>query len=178
MDAPLPYLYPGSQTRLFAEYNRWMNQKLYAAAATLPDEARKRDLRAFFGSLHGTLAHILWADTSWLARFQGTPVSLPKVGTWLHESFDDLRRAREAKDQEILAWAAQVTDEWLAAPRTWKSAVYETTFRHPTWALVAQMFNHQTHHRGQATTLLFQLGVDPGVTDLPLLPALNEPPAT
>jgi uncharacterized damage-inducible protein DinB len=170
-----PYLYAGTQTELFAEYNRWMNQKLYAAAATLTDEARKRDLGAFFKSLHGTLDHVLWGDMNWLARLTGTTVSLPKVGTVLHEDFDVLTREREKLDQRIVEWAAGVTEEWLEKPFTWKSGVYATTFHHPTWALVAQMFNHQTHHRGQATTLLFQLGVDPGVTDIPMLPVLNGP---
>lgn len=92
-------MFQGTQTELFAEYNLWMNEKLYAAAAQLSDAQRKRDLRAFFKSLHGTLDHILWGDTAWLARLQG--------------------------------------------------------------------------HRGQATTLLMQLGVDPGITDIPMLPALN-----
>ena len=43
----------------------------------------------------------------------------------------------------------------------------------PTWVLVTHMFNHQTHHRGQLTTLLSRLGYNPGVTDIPWLPCLN-----
>jgi uncharacterized damage-inducible protein DinB len=166
-------MFQGTQTELFAEYNLWMNAKLYAAAARLTDAQRKRDLGAFFRSLHGTLDHTLWGDTAWLARLQGRTVALPAVGTIMHDDFGALSHARAELDRQILAWSKTVTSEWLAQPHTWKSTVYATTFTHPNWALVAQMFNHQTHHRGQATTLLMQLGIDPGVTDIPLLPALN-----
>jgi uncharacterized damage-inducible protein DinB len=166
-------MFQGTQTELFAEYNLWMNQKLYAAAAQLSDAQRKRDLGAFFKSLHGTLDHIVWGDTAWLARLQGRKVALPASGTIMHDDFTALSRARGELDREILAWSKTVTADWLAQSHTWTSTVYATTFTHPNWALVAQMFNHQTHHRGQATTLLMQLGIDPGVTDIPLLPALN-----
>lgn len=151
-----------------------MNESVYAAAATLTDEQRKRDLGAFFKSIHGTLDHILWGDTAWMGRFRQQPVSLPKSGTILFESFDELRSARAERDRDILEWARTVTPEWLAGTTTWTSVMYARTFHHPNFALAAQLFNHQTHHRGQVTTLLMQLGVDPGVTDIPLLPALNE----
>src|SRR5690606_37886662 len=57
--------------RAMARYNRWMNGKLYALAAGLSDADRTRDLGAFFGSIHGTLNHILLADRTWLGRFTG-----------------------------------------------------------------------------------------------------------
>ena len=166
-------MFTGTPTELFAEYNCWMNEKIYAAAAQLSDVQRKQDRGAFFKSLHGTLDHIVWGDSAWLARFEARKVTLPPAGTILHEDFDELRRARVELDARILSWAKSVTAEWLAQPTTWKSMMYGATFTHPNFALVAQMFNHQTHHRGQATTLLMQCGVDPGVTDIPLLPALN-----
>jgi uncharacterized damage-inducible protein DinB len=166
-------MFQGTQTELFAEYNLWMNEKLYAAAAQLTDAQRKRDLGAFFKSLHGTLDHIVWGDTAWLTRLQGRKADLPASGTIMHDDFAALSHARAELDQQILAWSKTVTAEWLAQPHTWTSVVYATTFTHPNWALCAQMFNHQTHHRGQATTLLMQLGIDPGVTDIPMLPALN-----
>jgi uncharacterized damage-inducible protein DinB len=166
-------MFEGTQTEMLAEYNRWMNEKVYAAAARLTDAQRREDRGAFFKSLHGTLDHIVWGDTAWLARLEGRKVALPAAGTIMHDEFEALSRARATLDSQILAWARTVTPEWLARPFTWTSQVYATTFKHPTWALVAQMFNHQTHHRGQATTLLMQFGIDPGVTDIPMLPALN-----
>jgi uncharacterized damage-inducible protein DinB len=94
----------------------------------------------------------VWADSAWLARFEGRTVTLPPVGTILHEDFAALTRVRAELDENILAWARTVTEAWLQQPYTWTSQLYKSTFNHPTWALVAQLFNHQTHHRGQATT--------------------------
>ena len=164
-------MFAGSQTQLFAEYNRWMNSNVYTAAAGLSDEQRKEDRGAFFRSVHGTLDHILWGDRAWMARFKGERITLPAVGTLLYEDFDELRVARTEKDREIIEWATGVTAEWLAGPFTWMG---KQSVTRPAFALVAHMFNHQTHHRGQVTTLLSQFGVDPGVTDLHRLPALNE----
>lgn len=168
-------MYQGTLTTLFAEYNRWMNEKLYDAAARLTDEQRKEDRGAFFKSIHATFNHLLWGDTNWLARLKGQPVGRSPIGTVLFEDFAELRAARVAKDAEIVAWAPTVSDEWLTRSFTWSTANGQYTFTHPTFALVAQMFNHQTHHRGQITTLLMQFGIDPGGTDIPLLPALNTP---
>jgi uncharacterized damage-inducible protein DinB len=62
-----------------------------------------------------------------------------------------------------LAWTGRLTESWLAE-----------TISLPRWVLVTHMFDHATHHRGQLTTLMKQLGVEPGVTDLPWLPALYD----
>jgi uncharacterized damage-inducible protein DinB len=165
-------MYQGTQPQMFARYNRWMNEKLYEAAATLSDYERKADLGAFFKSIHGTFEHLLWADGAWLARFEGQPVAPPPKELQFPE-FEVMRSARRGRDAEILAWADALTPEWLTAPFSWKSVVYQSTFTQPGFAVVSQFFNHQTHHRGQITTLLMQLGVDPGVTDIPMLPELS-----
>lgn len=166
-------MFAGNYAQLMAEYNRWMNEKLYAACAPLADEERKRDRGAFFKSIHGSLNHILWGDRAWLARFNGKRYDTGPVGADLYADFAELRAARAAMDREILDWAAGVTPGWLQEPMTWTSRLYGFTQTQPRWVLVTQMFNHQTHHRGQIATLLSQLGVDVGVTDLPLLPVLN-----
>jgi len=90
-----------------ARYNRLMNEKLYAVASELSDEERKRDLGAFFRSVHGTLNHLLLADRAWLGRFthdravfesldaEGRPITL--TGTLdqeLYADFATLRRER------------------------------------------------------------------------------------
>jgi len=165
-------MFEGSQPQMFAEYNRWMNEKLFAAAAQLSDEQRKADRGAFFKSIHATLEHLLGGDTRWLQRFRGEPVTAPFPAGVAYPDFEVLRAQRVLMDQTIIAWAATVTSDWLAKPYTW-TTLAGVTFTHPGFALVAQFFNHQTHHRGQITTLLTQMGVDVGVTDIPLLPALN-----
>ena len=148
--------------RAHANYNRWMNDKLYALAAELSAEQRDRDLGAFFSTLSGTLHHILVADRIWLARFAGTAATQDAA---LEKDFDKLRAARKIEDERIIDFADALTESKLTAPIRYANLRGEP-FEHPLWYAVAHFFNHQTHHRGQATTLLMQLGKDPGVTDL------------
>ena len=165
-------MYTGDTYSLMADYNAWMNGKLYAAADGIPDARRKQDLGAFFKSLHGTLDHILFVDLLFLARFTGTPAPAGDLGEVLHDAFDTLRSERTRADAQILDWIANLDRSSLAEPLTFTSMVDGVTRTLPKWVMVTQMFNHQTHHRGQAATLIKQLGVDPGITDIPWLPAL------
>jgi uncharacterized damage-inducible protein DinB len=155
-----------------AQYNRWMNQRFYAVCADIPDDTRRKDLGAYFRSIHGTLNHLLYGDRSWLGRFIGQPFNAA-IGEELYADFDELRRERDITDQQLIAWTGQLTPEWLAQPFTYTSKVDKKTFTQPSWLLVIHMFNHQTHHRGQLTTLFNQLGHKYGSTDIPRLPALH-----
>ena len=101
--------------RLLARYNRWMNERLVAALDALPDAERKRDRDAFFGSIHRTLDHIVWADLTWLGRFTGTPHGVPAYGADVHGDFAALARAREDADRDVLGWAGALSDAWLAS---------------------------------------------------------------
>jgi len=154
-----------------ARYNRWMNDKLYALVATLSDEARKRDSGAFFKSLHGTLNHILLTDRVWLARFKGVTApdgfmgpGIRSLDQELYADFEELRRERALTDDELSSWVSALNPEQLAAPLVFMRRGHR--LESPLWGVVAHVFNHQTHHRGQITTLLMQQGHDPGVTDL------------
>lgn len=161
-----------------AAYNTWMNESLYARAAELSDEERKRDLGAFFRSVHGTLNHILLSDQAWMQRFRGEPITMTSPADELFAEFDELRRARVEMDRDIARWAAGLADGFATAPfRLW-SVTYQRHRVIPGWAAVAQLFNHQTHHRGQVTTLLKQLGIEPGVTDLPWMPLFDDAPGS
>jgi uncharacterized damage-inducible protein DinB len=155
---------------LMARYGRWMNERLYARLADLPDVERKRDRGAFFGSMHGTLNHLLWGDRMWLGRFVGTPCTAPAFGADMYEDFAELRRERELTDAALLDWAGRVTAAWLASTLTYTSRVDGRTREIPAALAAVHLFNHGTHHRGQLTTLMKQAGIDPGVTDLPWLP--------
>jgi len=161
-------------TRVLAAYNAWINDKLYAACATLPDEERKRNRGAFFGSIHGTLNHLLLADSIWMGRFEGKPFAFRGLDQELFASFDELRAQRREMDARIERWAGGLTEAALDAKLEFKSALTKKTHAPTLWKLVAHFFNHQTHHRGQITTLLSQAQVDYGVTDLFLLPGLLE----
>ncbi len=166
MTDPLP-----RQFQLMAAYNEWMNTTIYQAAAKLSDEARKADRGAFFRSIHGTLNHLMFGDMIWFGRFINRPGNYPRHDMTIHENFDELWAARKVLDQEISTWAQNLTAAWLDAPFAYTNMAGEANKR-PAWILVTQMFNHQTHHRGQITTLLMQAGIDPGITDLPYLPSL------
>jgi uncharacterized damage-inducible protein DinB len=165
------------QFRLFAFYNAWINKRLYSAAATLPDRERRLDRDAFFGSIQGTLNHILLADRIWLGRLSVAPVmsmtlrqadlvfEFESLGQELFAGFSALWSAREATDETISAWVEELTPPVLEAPMRYTNSKGESR-EQPTWQAVAHFFNHQTHHRGQVSVLLTQAGVDVGVTDL------------
>ena len=147
-----------------ARYNAWMNGKLIGLCAGLPDEERKRDLHAFFRSVHGTLDHILACDAMFMSHFtKGTPRHMCEGA--FPEDFAALARRRDEMDEEILAWSGSISQPWLDTPSRYihddgQPRIVTNGF----WAV--HMFNHQTHHRGQVTTLLTQLGHDIGATDL------------
>jgi len=157
-----------------ARYNQWMNQRLYELCAALADEQRKQDLGAFFKSIHGTLNHILVADRIWMGRFTGIPSTCTALDQELYSDFAELRQARAVEDHGIVAWADALTDEQLSGNLSYMSLVNPQPRAYPLWFVVSHFFNHQTHHRGQITTLLMQLGVDPGITDLIMLPGYQE----
>lgn len=164
--------------RFLARYNRWMNQRLYDACGTLSDEERKRQRGAFFGSIHHTLTHLVLADKMWLhwfasqetgfAALPAAALALPEGSDYssdLHPDWQDLRQTRDALDEVIEQWLAEMTADFLTS--TMRYANTKGVQRaHPAWQALTHFFNHQTHHRGQATTLLMQAGVDVGVTDL------------
>lgn len=161
---------------LFASYNSSMNAKLYAAAATLPKEVLAVDRSAFFGSILGTLNHIVAGDTIWLRRFMAHPsdfsslkamVDIPPPTSLAHMYSDDLDRLLEHRlrlDGIIEALAAEVSDSDLTQALVYRNS--RGDFQKTFGSLLLHLFNHQTHHRGQASTLLSQLDVDIGVTDL------------
>lgn len=153
----------------YTRYNTWMNQRIYAGCTKIPDADRKRDLGAFFKSIHGTLNHLVVADMFNLARFKGEPLPALKLDSIVHENFDELRAVRAALDRQFADIFATATDAWLNEEIKIVSVIYKTTFTCQRWFYAMQVFNHQTHHRGQVTTLMMQLGVDPGPTDLPVM---------
>ncbi len=160
-------------TRTMETYNRWMNDRLYDCCGKLSDEERKRDVGAFFKSIHGTLNHLLLGDRIWLGRFMGTPFVVKSLGEELYSDFPQLRSERRATDVEISNWISSLSEDDLADELSYMSVVNPKLRRIPLWVAVTHFFNHQTHHRGQLTTLLVQRGIDPGVTDLIWLPELQ-----
>lgn len=157
-----------------AKYNSWMTEKVYAAAGRLDDAERKADRGAFFRSVHSTLNHILFADRAWMRRFTGTPYEIKGMGVDLYEDFAELQAAHLEMCTDIVRFTEELRPDWLAATLEWTGVSHNVPRSRPRWLLVSHMFNHQTHHRGQVSTLLSQAGQDIGVTDLPFMPDLAD----
>lgn len=151
--------------RMFARYNRWANERLLGAVAGLDDTAYRAQRGAFFGSIHGTLNHLIVADRIWLTRITGTGEAPTRLDAILFDSFDELCRARNEEDARILAAV-----EGLQASDFTRTLHYRNTKgdaqRKPLRQVWAHVFNHQTHHRGQVHDLLSQAGVAPPPIDL------------
>lgn len=168
------------QLALQARYNQWMNDKLYQTAARLPAAVLQQDNGAFFGSLFGTLNHIVVADTLWLQRFAQHPtgfaalqplqdiVAPTSLNGWLFDQLPALAARRQLLDEVIIRLCSELKDSDLDQPLAYNNT-RGVAQRKNFHALLLHFFNHQTHHRGQATTLLSQQGEDVGVTDLIVL---------
>ena len=162
---------------LMAQYNSSMNEKLYAAAARLTPAQLAQDRGAFFGSVIGTLNHIVAADTIWLQRFATHPAAFPALrsvaampapaglSAIFSPDLATLANQRSKLDAIIGAWVAEMSDDDLQHVLAYRDTKGVPANKRMA-ALVLHFFNHQTHHRGQASTLLSQAGMDIGVTDL------------
>lgn len=157
--------------RTMARYNQWQNQSLYGAAETVNDAERRKQRGAFFGSIHGTLSHLLWGDRMWFSRFvgaekrEGTAAESPN----LFPDWEDMKRKRIEFDQGLIAWTEKLDPTWLYGDLVWYSGISKAERRLPKWVLLTHFFNHQTHHRGQVHAMLTAAGAKPDDTDLMLM---------
>ena len=139
---------------MFAAYNRWANERLYEAAAPIPDADYRADRGAFFGSLHGTLNHLLVGDRIWMGRFSGQASGHTRLDEIAYDTLPALAAARRDEDERIIAYVDTLTDTEIAAPFTYRTITSPADVTQPRRSALAHFFNHQTHHRGQAHCLL------------------------
>ncbi|WP_120502134.1 DinB family protein [Roseovarius sp. EL26] len=155
-----------------ARYNLWQNEVLLAAADELSEAQRQQDTGLFFGSIQQTLSHLFWGDLIWMSRFADTPA--PEVGipdsVNLIEDWKTYVIERKAFDQTILEWAKNVSEAWFDGDLSWFSGAIGRDITKPKKTLVIQLFNHQTHHRGQVHGALTGFGVKTDNTDVPFMP--------
>lgn len=164
--------------QLMAGYNQWMNEKVYAAAAQLGEQQLKKDRQAFFPSIFATLMHLLVADSIWLRRFASDPqlaagltdilpglAQTSRLDQQLFDSFADMQHYRISLDSHILNWINQLSSADIDRPFSYSNMKGVVSTKN-LYLVLGHFFNHQTHHRGQATALLTQAGVDVGLTDL------------
>ena len=152
-----------------AKYNAWANARLCGMARGLPDESYRRSVGAFFGSLHGTLNHLLVTDRIWMHRFTGVGDSPKTLNEILFDDLQSLELARQQEDKRIIQYVGGLSGNDID-----KNLDYTMTNgvpqSHPLADLLAHLFNHQTHHRGQAHTILTVLGIaEPQSLDLSVM---------
>jgi len=155
-----------------ARYNAWQNTGLRELLKDVPTADLTKDRGAFFGSVLGTLNHLLWADTIWMSRFDGGPSSdvplkdsltmTPTAAVWSADRF--------RMDGRISLWAKDLKAIDLVGDLSWYSGAMKRQMTRPKAICVMQLFNHQTHHRGQVHALLTQMGLKPQDTDIPFMP--------
>lgn len=165
------------QFELLSIYNQWMNSKIYKSASLLAATDLTKDRGAFFGSILGTLNHILVGDTLWLKRFADhssrvsslqevanlpNPTSLSQI---VYDDIGSLSEHRAWLDRQIISWIAELPKGDLDSVLSYHNTKGIPVNKRYS-SLILHFFNHQTHHRGQVSALLSQAGVDVGVTDL------------
>jgi uncharacterized damage-inducible protein DinB len=148
-----------------ARYNAAANRRLYAACATLDDKALRQDRGAFFGSIWGTLNHLIVVDRLWLTRFAGDDAPSTGLDATPFDNFDALATGRLLLDAQIERFVATLTPAFLTGSIGYASL--QGRVEDSVTVLLLHFFNHQTHHRGQVHALLSQAGLaDPPVLDL------------
>ncbi len=148
-----------------ARYNAWANARLYEAAAGLSDAEYRADRGAFFRSMHGTLNHLLVTDKIWMQRITGQGDAPGRLDAILHEHLPALREARGSVDRRIIDHVSALSEADFAGVIRYRRITTPDVFEQPLAPAFAHLFNHQTHHRGQAHSILTGLGKPSVVRD-------------
>lgn len=152
--------------QMFAHYNRWANGRVYDACGELSDEEYRADRGAFFGSAHRTLNHLLATDRIWMKRITGDGDAPSTLDAVLFEDFGALREARTEEDQRLIDFINGLGDEQISRSFTYTPISNPVPITQPLGSILAHVFNHQTHHRGQVHSILTSLGKPSLVLDL------------
>ncbi|HEV7411196.1 MAG TPA: DinB family protein [Bradyrhizobium sp.] len=152
-----------------AAYNKWANSRLYEAALALEDQDYRHDVGAFFKSMHGTLNHLLLTDLLWLKRLTGEGDRPAALDAIIHDDRRALTRARADEDDRIIGYVDSLDEPSVHGMHRYANSAGKI-FEEPRWQILSHLFNHQTHHRGQAHTVLsICTGREPPSLDLLLM---------
>jgi uncharacterized damage-inducible protein DinB len=155
-----------SHFSMLARYNAWANTRLYKMVASLPDASYRRDVGVYFKSLHGTLNHVLVADRIWMRRLTGEGQAPNKLNEIICDDLTSLQAARTAEDTRILSFVDSLEHADFEKACEYRM-LNGTTQSQPISEVLAHLFNHQTHHRGQAHAALTLVGIaEPDALDL------------
>ena len=152
--------------RVLARYNSHLSVQLLAQCSKFDDETRKTPRGVPFDSLHGLWNHLLLTNRVWLARFQNQPIQHKSLEEELFANWDELCAAHHECNVRIEAFVADLNVDVLSSTLRVTPMSNPGTREMPYFVALSHLFNHQTHHRGQITALIEQLGGDCGVTDL------------
>jgi uncharacterized damage-inducible protein DinB len=155
--------------QMMAGYNRWANERLYEAAQWLPDREYRNNRGAFFGSVHGTLNHLLVTDRIWMQRLSGTGTAPQRLDEILFDDFAALQEARIAEDNRIVAYVDGLGEDEIVAGIVYRTITSPREMKQTRGSGLAHLFNHQTHHRGQAHALITQIAGNEAAPSLDLL---------
>ncbi len=151
---------------MMAEYNAWANARVYGMARALTDDQYRRDVGVYFKSLHATLNHILTADLIWLRRLTGTGEHPTQLNAIVFDDLPSLWAARQREDQRLIDFVGALSDVQFDEPTEYRM-MSGAAITQPRREVLAHVFNHQTHHRGQAHAILTLLGkAEPEPLDL------------
>jgi uncharacterized damage-inducible protein DinB len=154
--------------RSLARFNAWANRRIYDAVEALPaGEYDKPRPAAYFGSIHGTLNHLLATDRLWFGRIEGVERGVTALDQILCEDLAPLRAARAAEDARIVALVDALDEGALAGDLSYRSMA-GGAMTLPLRVALAAVFNHQTHHRGQVHALIKEAGAEPPPLDIPV----------
>ena len=148
-----------------ARFNAWVNEKLYGCAAQLDETKYRADCGLFFGSIHATLNHLLVVDRLWTGRVQGIDRGIRSLDQILYDDLPALQAARRQEDADLIALMDHLTDTELQSYKRYSSADRSKHMETRVWDMLTGMFNHQTHHRGQAHAMLSGTTVKPPQLD-------------
>lgn len=157
--------------RCMATYNSWQNAVLFDLCAEIGDEARRLDRGMFFGSIHNTLNHLIYIDLRILGILRTGEAEAFDARTIVEDDFDLLSTKRTEVDRDIMAFVNGSDHAWQDGIRELQG-LDGVVRKLPRQLFLMQLFNHQTHHRAQITTELHKMGIDYGITDVPLTPDL------
>ena len=151
---------------MMANYNKWANARLFREAGPLQKALYRKEVGAYFRSLHGTLNHLLVADRIWMRRLTGTGEHPEKLDAILFEDLASLHAARVEEDDRIIAFVESLDEVAFEEALDYRT-LNGTPQRQRRREILAHLFNHETHHRGQAHAILTVLGVaEPEPLDL------------
>ncbi len=152
--------------QLLADFNAWANIRIFSSCKKLDESEYKKNRKAFFTSIHGTLNHLLVVDNLYISRIEGKGHNMRSMDQILYDKIDDLEEERIKKDKYLVDLVYNLSAENIIKEITYKN--FDATVHTYTINFILMtLFNHQTHHRGQVHNMLSQSGMKPPQLDIP-----------